>query len=343
MNLFKIILSPLALIYYLITSFRNVLFKWGLLKQYKSSIPVVSIGNLSMGGTGKTPHVAFVLENLNGLNKAVISRGYRRKSKKLIEGNTQLHSSKDLGDEPMELLQKFEGKDFKMIVEGDRTKALKYLEQHAKKTDIVILDDGFQHQYVQRDLNILLTEYSKPFYMDFTVPVGTLRETRKGVDRADIIIVTKCPKHLPIEVQNDFKNKIANYGSAKIFFSQIEYKGFLNSKDEKIELNTNKPYLVITGIANPDPIHNYLIEIDLPFEAMTFKDHHSFSKKEIQLIAEKSKNFEGVITTEKDWMRLRESQLTSLTETNLFRLDMGIKIVGSEKQQEFLHQLGIRY
>ncbi|MCS5663004.1 MAG: tetraacyldisaccharide 4'-kinase [Flavobacteriales bacterium] len=343
MNLFKIILSPLALIYYIITSFRNAAFKWGLLKRYKSSIPVVSIGNLSMGGTGKTPHVAFVLENLNGLNKAVISRGYGRKSKKLIEGNTQLHTSNDLGDEPMELLKRFEGKDFKMIVEGDRTKALKYLEQHKEKTDVVILDDGFQHQYVQRDLNILLTEYSKPFYTDFTVPAGTLREPRKEADRADIIIVTKCPKHLPVEVQNDFKNKIANYGCAKIFFSQIEYKGFLNSTDEKIELKTNKPYLLITGIANPNPIHNYLKEIGLPFEAMTFKDHHNFNKKEIQLIAEKSKSFEGVITTEKDWMRLRESELRSLTETNLFRLEMGIKIMGSEKQEEFLHQLGAKY
>ena len=324
----------------MITSIRNALFKWGLLKRYKSSIPVVSIGNLSMGGTGKTPHVAFVLENLNGLNKAVISRGYGRKSKKLIEGNTKLHTSKDLSDEPMELLKRFEGKDFKMIVEGDRTKALKYLEQHKEKTDIVILDDGFQHQYAQRDLNILLTEYSKPFYIDFTAPMGTLRETRKGANRADIIIVTKCPEHVPIEIQNDFKNKIANYGSAKIFFSQIEYKGFLNSKDEKIELKTNKPYLLITGIANPKPIHNYLKETGIAFEALTFKDHHNFSKKEIQLIAEKSKNFEAVITTEKDWMRLRESELTSLTETNLLRLDMGIKIVGSEKQEEFLHQLG---
>ena len=185
-----------------------------------------------MGGTGKTPHVAFILENTSNINTAVISRGYRRQSKNLIEGNKTLHTSNDLGDEPMELLEKFDGDDFKMIVESSRAKALKYLEQQESRTDLVVLDDGFQHQYAQSDLNVLLTEFNKPFYQDFILPLGTLRERRKGANRADIIIVTKCPENISQDDQKEIKTQIAAYSSAKVLFSRIKYKGFLDRADK---------------------------------------------------------------------------------------------------------------
>jgi len=339
MKLFKLIASPLALIYWMLTSLRNLLFQWGLLKQYKSSIPVVSVGNLSMGGAGKTPHVALILENLTTEKKAVISRGYGRKSKNLIEGSTQLHSSRDLGDEPMELLQKFEGTDFKMIVEGNRTKALKYLEQQKDKTDIVVLDDGFQHQYAQRDLNILLTDYNKPFFTDFIVPTGTLRENRKGAKRADIIIVTKCPKNLSVEKQNYLKNKIDQYSSAKIFFSLITYHGLINNQNKTETLNPNKKYLLVTSIANPSSIYEYLVENKIHFAAKKYSDHHNFSKKEIKDIIKKSENCDALITTEKDWMRLKETELPNAIAIGIFRLKIEIQFINSEQSTNFKEQI----
>jgi len=292
-----------------------------------------------MGGTGKTPHVAFVLENIQTANTAVISRGYRRKSKQLIEGDKALHTSKDLGDEPMELLEKFEGNHFKMIVEGNRAKALKYLEQHDNHTDLVVLDDGFQHQYAQRDLNILLTEYNKPFYSDFVVPMGTLREQRNGAQRADIIIVTKCPEEVSLSNQKKIKNKITSYSSAKVLFSKIKYQGFLNQVDEKINLNLKKPYLLVTGIANPKLVYEYLKEVNILFETMKFSDHHNFSPKELKQIAEKSKKFEGIITTEKDWMRLREDTDLTTNSTPIFRLKIGVEFINTKQTEEFNNQI----
>ena len=196
MILFKIIISPLALIYWLLSTSRNLLFKWGLLRQYKSRIPVISVGNLCMGGSGKTPHVALILEHLTDYNKAVISRGYGRKNKVLIEANSEINSTKDTGDEPMELLQKFEGSSFKIIIDGNRKNALRHLEMHKEKTDIVVLDDGFQHQYVKRDLNILLTDFSNPFYKDLVLPLGKLREHRKGGKNSELI--TLDTEDLPV-------------------------------------------------------------------------------------------------------------------------------------------------
>lgn len=339
MNLFKIILSPLALLYCLSTSFRNSLFNWGLLKQYRSSIPTLSIGNLSMGGTGKTPHVAFVLENTSNINTAVISRGYRRQSKKLIEGNKMLHSSKDLGDEPMELLEKFDGDDFKMIVEGNRAKALKYLEQQDSRTDLVVLDDGFQHQYAQRDLNVLLTEFNKPFYQDFILPMGTLRERRKGANRADIIIVTKCPENISQDDQKEIKTQITTYSSAKVLFSRIKYKGFLDRAEKDIKLEQNKMYLLVTGIANPNLIYKHLQDHNIKFESMKFADHHNFTSKELDQILKKSKNYNGLITTEKDWMRLREYPNITTSTAPIFRLKIGIEFINEEQNNEFNTQL----
>lgn len=335
MNLFKIILSPFGLLYHIITSLRNALFNWGLLKQYKSSIPVISVGNLSMGGTGKTPHVAFILENISNIKAAVISRGYRRKSKHLIEGKKNIHTSKDLGDEPMELLDKFEGDYFKMIVEANRTKALKYLEQHKDSTDLIVLDDGFQHQYAKRDLNILLTEFEKPFYKDFIVPIGTLREQRKGAQRADIIIVTKCPKNINSRDQKKIKTKISSYSSAKILFTKVEHQGFLNQTNENIKLNRIKKYLLITGIANPNPIYKHLNETKIGFDSMRFSDHHNFTSTELEQILKKSKNYEGLITTEKDWVRLREFEDLKTSSTPVFRLKIGTKFITQEQNDEF--------
>lgn len=335
MNFLKIILSPFTVIYWAITSIRNTCFNIGLLKQYTSSIPLISIGNLSMGGTGKTPHVAYVLDLLSNYNTAVISRGYGREGSELIEGNILTHNARDLGDEPMELLSKFESPTFKMIVDGNRKRALRYLEDHKSKTTIVLLDDGFQHRYANRNLNIILSDYNKPFYTDFIVPLGTLRESRIGAKRADVIIITKCKTTLSFEEKKTIKARISKYSKAVVYFSEISYKDFKNTHLQKIDFNKN--YLLITGIANPKPIYEYLSKQNINFEAVSFSDHHNFSNKDIEYIKTKSNDFDGIITTEKDWMRLKETKLQSLIKIEIFRLEIGITFIDKEDAKHFNH------
>jgi len=288
-----------------------------------------------MGGTGKTPHVAYLIEQFITKNTAVISRGYKRKSTGLIEGNHQTHTVRELGDEPMELLQLFHGPKFKMIVESSRKKALKYIEAQQSKTDLIILDDGYQHRYVHRDLNILLTDYNKPFFQDDIIPLGTLREIKENANRADVILVTKCPNNISEKIQNDFSSQISNYSTAKTFFTTIEYRGLINSNDELEQIDKTKKYLLITGIANPQPIYEYLAENKIHFAAKKYSDHHSFSKKEIQYIIKKSENCEAIITTEKDWMRLKETNLAEAISIEVLRLSIGIKFVDSEQDNTF--------
>ena len=339
MILLKIITSPLALIYWLLSTSRNVLFKWGLLQQYKSHIPVVSVGNLCMGGSGKTPHVALILEYLTDYKKAVISRGYGRKNKGLIEANSIIHSTKDTGDEPMELLHKFEGTSFKMIIDGNRKNALKYLEMHKEKTDLVVLDDGFQHQYVKRDLNILLTDFSNPFYKDFVLPLGTLRERRKGAKRADIIIVTKCPKDLSPTLESKIKKRISFYSSATIYFTKITYEGLINHHNKITSLDSKKKYLLVTSIANPSSIYEYLNDNNIKFTARKFRDHHNFTKTQIQEITTTSAEHDAVITTEKDWMRLKETELVNAVSLDILRLRMKTKFIHSKENITFKDQV----
>lgn len=335
MILLKIITSPLALIYWLVASSRNALFRWGLLQQYKSSIPVISIGNLCMGGSGKTPHVALILEQLYSTNTAVISRGYGRKTKVLIEGNSKVHTSKDIGDEPMELLKKFEGPTFKMIIDGNRKNGLKYLEQQPKKTKLVVLDDGFQHQYVKRDLNILLTDFNQPFYNDCILPTGQLREPKKEAQRADLIMVTKCPEEIPIKLKNEFKQHIALYSSAKIVFTKITYQGFENKLNGTITTEGNRKFLLVTSIANPKPIYEHLNEKKIHYSPKRYRDHHNFTKKEIEDILTQSRQFDGIITTEKDWMRLKETALVNAISLDILILKIKIEFIDSKDQIQF--------
>ena len=342
MKLLRSILVPLGLIYAALMSIRNRLFEFGLLKQYKSTIPVISIGNLSMGGTGKTPHIAFLINILKHNKKAVLSRGYGRKRKDLIDANSKQHSSKDIGDEPSELLDKFESGKFKIIINANRKEALNYLEKQDKPPDIALLDDGFQHRYVQRDLNILLTDFRAPFYLDSVFPAGNLRESKEGAVRADIIIVTKCKSNLSSEKQTLIKSEIKTYSTAPVYFSCVKYLGLKNIKNKSIKLAPTGKYLLVTGIAFPQRIEEFMSSNKFYFEHLCYDDHHNFSEKEIKEIAKKSCKFDGIITTEKDWMRLRDNNLHQKTKTEIYRLQIEVKLIHS--YDVFIKQLNqIKY
>ena len=334
MKLRTTLLAVLSAPYGLITYLRNFFFNRGILKQTESSISVISVGNLKMGGTGKTPHVAYLLNLFKSNNTAVISRGYKRKSKGLIEGSV-MDSVLDLGDEPLELLLGQPQSSFKMIVDSNRRNALNYLKSNHPTTDIAILDDGYQHRYVNRDANILLSEFNYPFFYDKVFPVGNLRERKQEAKRADIIIFTKCPSSLTTGEKETFKLKTAKYSSAKIFFTETQNNGILNAENKLEDLNKNTKYLLVTGIGNPNPIYEFLASEKIHFAAKSYKDHHHFSKKDINEILKKMENCDALLTTEKDWMRLKETNLPQLISKEIFRLSIGIQFVGSEQSSIF--------
>jgi len=283
MKLRTSLLAVLSAPYQVITGLRNLFFNCGFLKQTKSSIAVISVGNLKMGGTGKTPHVAYLLDLFAHKNTSVISRGYKRKTKGLIEAK-RTDTASTIGDEPLELLLRKPDSSFKMIVDSNRRNALSYLESHKSPTEIAILDDGYQHRYVNRDANILLSEFNNPFFNDKVFPAGSLREEKQEAKRADIIIFTKCPSSLTPEEQETYKLKAKKYSSAKIFFTETQNHGVLNAENKLEALNKNKKYLLVTGIANPNPIYKFLASEKIHFAAKNFKDHHQFSNKDINEI-----------------------------------------------------------
>ncbi len=333
------LLQSLSFFYKTITDVRNLLFDKGVITTYKSKLKVISVGNLSTGGTGKTPFVAYLLEQFHNKNKAVISRGYKRKSKGLIDGDTGKHNADILGDEPLELLCRFEGNDFKMIVESKRKKALQYLENQNKPPEIVILDDAFQHRYVARDLNIMVSSFSKLFYSDSILPLGRLRESRSGSQRANIIIISKCPESLNKKKQDRIRSKIGRYSSAEVFFTYINYKGLINQKEESCELDNKMKYLLITGIAQPKPIHDYLEKEGISYEAASFPDHHNFTKYDVKYLIQKSEGYDAIICTEKDWMRLKITAFPSQINIQIYRLTIGIKFVDVKQETIFNSRL----
>jgi tetraacyldisaccharide 4'-kinase len=224
-----------------------------------------------------------------------------------------------------------------MVVDGDRVKATKRIEKEHAETQVIILDDGFQHRYVKRNLNLLLTDYNQLFYNDFIIPFGTLREPRKGVKRADAVLITKCRPYIDSKERAKIRTQLSKYSNAPVYFSKISYEGFINEKNKTI--NYNDSYLVVTGIAKPAPIFEYLKEQSIKFDSITFGDHHNFSTKEIKQITKKSKPYKGIITTEKDWMRLKETKLKELCSVEIFRLQIGIHILEDKDKLAFEKQI----
>lgn len=282
---------------------RNWAFDAKWLAQYKSDVLTIAVGNLSMGGTGKTPFVEFLLSQLrNDHRMATLSRGYGRKTKGFLQAH-QASQADEIGDEPLQLFKKF-GNNVVISVCEKRVDGLKELEQLTVPPELVVMDDAFQHRYASRDFNVLLTTYSVPFYNDYVLPTGNLREGRIGAKRADAIVVTKCPLHLNDNAKQKIKGRLRPYVSPdKIYFSSIRYAQFKNfqHQDEAITLND---IAVLTGIANGEDVLNELEKFNI-VEHFKFADHHNFTEQDLDRIAEILAQRElPIITTEKDMVRL---------------------------------------
>ena len=309
MILIRKILFPFAAIYGLITTVRNYFYDKGIFKSTVFDLPVIAVGNLSVGGTGKSPQIEYLMRLLDahGYKIGTLSRGYKRKSSGFILADDKSNAA-ILGDEPFQFHRKFPMAS--VAVDANRTNGIKLLREH-RNPDIILLDDAFQHRKVKAGFYILLTTYQELYLDDFLLPTGNLRESRRGAKRADIMIVTKCPGNLAPSQQNAIRLKMKLRPHQQLFFSCIEYDEQVVSVSEKIKVSDIRiqPKLLLAGIAKPKPFFDHLIsEGDAILE---FPDHHHFSDADIDKIAEKA-NGRPIVTTEKDYVRLQDSQLKNL-------------------------------
>jgi tetraacyldisaccharide 4'-kinase len=308
MNLLRKILFPFAILYGFVTAIRNFLFDRGILKSTAFDVPVIAVGNLSVGGTGKTPQIEYLIRLLSDKYKiATLSRGYKRKSEGFVLAD-DTSNAEILGDEPFQFYQKFP--NIQVAVDADRTNGITQLLSQKEKPEVILLDDAYQHRKVKAGFYILLTSYGDLYADDFMLPAGNLRESRSGANRANVVVVTKCPKDLSDEKQAEIHRKLNLKSYQNLYFTFIDYDDSIYSKKGKITVNEirSETKLLLAGIAKPKPFFDYLKnESD---ECMVFPDHHHFSEADLDLIQEKSEG-KKIITTEKDYVRLKDSKLIS--------------------------------
>ena len=328
--------------YNLIMSIRNFLFDmgWGL-KQQAFDVPLISVGNLSMGGTGKTPHTEYLVKLLQqtGKDVAVLSRGYGRATKGFRLA-TDSSTASEIGDEPRQIKQKFP--DCTVAVCEKRVVGMQQLitqrQEEGKTTDnwVVVLDDAFQHRYIKPGFSILLTDYTRPYYADRVLPWGRLRESAEGAQRADVIIVTKCPKHLSATQAEEIRTKLMPLPTQQVFFTCFDYGSpYEAATNEAAELPQDA--LVLTGIAKPLPLYAYLEAHGVEIRPLAFPDHHAFTSADADKInAAFAELPEGskVITTEKDAVRLRLlPTLSEAVKANLLVQPIEVKFLFGDAEK----------
>ena len=303
MNRIRLILFPFAILYTLITTLRNGLFDLKVFKSQKFDTPLIGIGNLSTGGTGKTPMVEYIFKLFsNEFKLALLSRGFKRSTKGYLKAN-EASNSIEIGDEPFQIFSKFKNVD--VAVDENRVRGVSNLLKENANLQTIVLDDCFQHRSISLKLNILLTTCESPFYRDFVLPTGNLRELWSGYKRADVIIVTKCPNDLSNEEMKKIRRDVSLKSHQNLFFSSIKYNNCLIGKSEmKISDLNNLKVLLVTGIANDKEIVNYLKYKKIQFDKISFSDHYNYSLKDIQKI-ELDYSDRVIITTEKDYQKIK--------------------------------------
>ena len=330
-------LLPLSWLYGLGVGFRNLLFEMGILKSRSFTVPVISVGNITVGGTGKTPHVEYLIRLLKDRAKvAVLSRGYKRKSHGFVLAgkNTTVN---DIGDEPYQMKTKFP--DITVAVDRKRTRGIDKLTsgEQVKDTDVILLDDAFQHRYVKPGINILLVDYHRLIIYDTLLPAGRLREPVKSKDRADIVIVTKCPKDLkPMEFRVITK-AMKLYPYQQLFFSTHDFESLrpvFTGNPVQPELSkalADKNVMLLTGIASPEQMQAELQGYTKNVTPLAFSDHHAFMKKDVEQINETFSSLPSpklIITTEKDETRLLQVEgLSKEVKSHLYVLPIKIQIL----------------
>lgn len=328
MFLLRILLFPLAVLYDAVTRLRNLLFDIGMKPAASFDVPLISVGNLVVGGTGKTPMVEHIVRLLiaNNYSMATLSRGYGRSTKGMRIANAG-DTADTIGDEPFQLFQKFNEKAVVSVCE-ERAFAIPHLVDQFPDTQAIILDDAFQHRFVKPGLSILLTEYSNPFYNDYVLPSGYLREARRGSERSDLVVVTKCPENIGEEKMMKMEHAIRKYADRPVFFSTIRYGDPLSFTQDTLETDTKKIVLV-SGIANHKPLENYLTKGYTLVKHYAFNDHHHYTSAEVNSVIAKAKESGAIIlTTEKDKAKL-DVLLTESQRKDFFYVPIEVTFIKS--------------
>ncbi len=330
-------LLPASWLYGLGVKLRNTLFDIGVLKSRAFKVPIISVGNITVGGTGKTPHVEYLVRLLKDqFNVAVLSRGYKRKSKGFIvaAGDTPMT---EIGDEPFQMKQKF--KDVTIAVDKNRCHAIDELTSSDDTIDVILLDDAFQHRYVKPGINILLVDYHRLLIYDCLLPAGRLREPIKGKNRADIVIVTKCPQELKPMEYRVIKKAMNLFPYQTLYFTTLTYgslKPIFSTDKPDIPLSglAGKHVLLLTGIGSPEQMIHDITPLSKAVTPVTFSDHHHFKPKDISLINDTFAAISGdkiIVTTEKDATRLQTVEgLSDDVRSNIYALPLFISFMQDE-------------
>lgn len=321
MQLLRILAFPFSLIYAFVVYIRNLLYDLGILTSATFNTPIICVGNLSTGGTGKTPMIEWLLNHLSGSSKlAVLSRGYKRKSKGYVLAQP-ISTAEDIGDEPLQIYSKFP--EVAVAVAEDRIEGVKQLET-TRHPDLILLDDAYQHRKVKPSFSILLTSYDHLYAKDWYLPTGNLRDSKRASKRANLIVVTKCPPNLDDEGQLRITRELNPEMNQQVLFCTLDYD--IDLKGEKTGLSIldlkNKEVTLVTGIANPEPLLEFLKSKEILFDHREFSDHHYFSGKEINFFNSRPL----VLTTEKDYMRLKNKV------DNLYYISVSHRFLGGGKE-----------
>ena len=334
-------LQPLSWLYGLGIGFRNMLFEMGILKIRSFDVPVISVGNITVGGTGKTPHVEYLIRLLkDNFKVAVLSRGYKRKTHGFLRADKN-STVRDIGDEPFQMKTKFP--DITIAVDSKRTRGITQLTSGDKDSqpDVILLDDAFQHRYVKPGINIMLVDYHRLIIYDKLLPSGRLREPVKSKDRADIVIITKCPTDMKPMEYRVITKAMSLYPYQQLFFSTHEYEplrpAFQNNQTNRsIQSLQNHHVLLLSGIASPEQMLIDLQERAGQITPLSFSDHHNFSKKDIMQINEVFAGLPSpkvIITTEKDETRLLNTEgLSDEVKRSLYVLPVRIRFMLDQEE-----------
>lgn len=314
----KFFLLPFAWLFHLVILLRHKLFDWRILKSSTFRIPVICVGNLTVGGTGKTPHIEYLIRLFQDrFQVAVLSRGYGRQSKGFLVATADTTASQ-IGDEPRQYSLKYPRAT--VAVHERRVKGIQLLLENEAKPNLILLDDAFQHRYVKAGLNILLTDYHHLYTDDYLLPVGRLRDTRSSAQRAQAIVVTKMPHVFSPFIEQDLVKKIQPLPHQTLFFSYFKYGNYLpvfNQSEVFIPKNISS-ILLVTGIANVYPLREHLLGKCTDLVELSYPDHHHYTENDLQKISETFHDILGkskiILTTEKDAVRFKDSEYLRILE-----------------------------
>jgi tetraacyldisaccharide 4'-kinase len=325
MSVLRFLLFPFSILYHFITSIRNRLYDTGSRPSARFDIPVISVGNLTVGGTGKTPLTEYLIRLFTKkYDVATLSRGYGRTTKGFRIANPT-DSARTVGDEPFQFFVKY-GDRVAVTVGEERALAIPSILERYPKTDVILLDDAFQHRQVTPSLNILLTDCYRPFYEDFLMPAGRLRESRSGASRADLVVVTKCPEELSDETMMNMEHAIRKYVDKPVFFTHIRYGHPVPySRQDKIMRDN---VIALSGISNPKPFLHFVKSNFNVVRELTFGDHHDFNQSDVEKLERLLKQHPqtSILTTEKDKVKLASPEFAEqVNRLSLFYIPIEVR------------------